>query len=69
MATGTVILFKADKGYGFIKPSDNGANIYVHASNLTGVDMDTFVIGTDVQYDVLTEDGKTSAINVTIKSA
>ena len=69
MADGTVILFKADKGYGFIKPAEDGANIYVHASALNNIDITTFVIGTNVQYDVMTEDGKTSAINVTIKSA
>jgi CspA family cold shock protein len=64
MATGTVILFKADKGYGFIKPDDNGPNVYVHISALDGLDMNAFVIGAAVRYDIKTEDHKISAVNV-----
>jgi CspA family cold shock protein len=31
---GTVKFFNEEKGFGFIKPSNNGADIFVHSSGL-----------------------------------
>ncbi|GAB4048913.1 cold-shock protein [Spirosoma litoris] len=34
MHTGTVKFFNEAKGYGFIRPDDNGDDIFVHATGL-----------------------------------
>jgi CspA family cold shock protein len=32
--TGVVLWFKAQKGYGFVKPDDGGADVFVHVAEL-----------------------------------
>lgn len=32
--TGTVLWFKAQKGYGFVKPDDGGADVFIHVAEL-----------------------------------
>lgn len=36
MAVGTVKWFNAEKGYGFLAPEDNSADVFVHFSAIQG---------------------------------
>jgi CspA family cold shock protein len=38
MPTGTVANFKDESGYGFIRPDDGGANIFVHVRYIANAD-------------------------------
>lgn len=36
MKTGTVKFYNSEKGYGFITPDEGGADVFVHATGLSG---------------------------------
>lgn len=67
MPTGSVISFKADKGYGFIRPKDDGENVYVHISALQAAGIDTLTAGQRLSYELNTDDnGKISAVDLAL---
>ncbi|QCU76906.1 cold-shock protein [Citricoccus sp. SGAir0253] len=51
MATGTVKWFNAEKGYGFIAPDDNSADIFVHYSSIQGGGYRELQEGQKVEYE------------------
>ncbi len=65
MATGTVKWFNTQKGYGFIQPSDGGRDVFVHISAVERAGMSTLNEGQQINYELVTERGKTSAANLT----
>lgn len=67
MATGTVKWFNPTKGFGFIRPSDGAKDVFVHISAVERAGLSTLVEGQRVNYDVVTERGRTAATN--LKSA
>jgi cold shock protein len=64
MASGTVKWFNKVKGYGFIQPSDGGKDVFVHITAVEQAGMDTLVEGQRVNYDLVSERGKTAAANL-----
>ena len=63
MSNGTVKFFNQSKGFGFIAPDDGGKDIFVHASGLTGDDLNE---GDKVEYEVEETKKGPSAVNVAL---
>jgi CspA family cold shock protein len=66
MATGTVKWFNAQKGYGFIQPSDGGRDVFVHISAVERAGLSSLNEGQKISYELVTEKGKTSAANLAV---
>ena len=64
MASGTVKWFNATKGYGFIQPDDGGADVFVHITALEAAGMRSLDEGQKVNYELVTNKGRTSAGNL-----
>lgn len=68
MPSGSIISYKEDKGYGFIRPQEGGDNVYVHVSALQAAGIDKVTPGQRLSYELLSKDGKTSAVNIKLIS-
>lgn len=68
MPSGSIISYKQDKGYGFIRPQEGGDNVYVHVTALQAAGIDKVVPGQRLSYELLSKDGKTSAVNIKLLS-
>lgn len=64
MATGTVKFFNAQKGFGFIQPTDGGQDVFVHISAVERAGMSNLNEGQKLSYDVVSERGKLAASNL-----
>ena len=52
MAEGTVKWFNSEKGFGFIAPSDGGADVFVHYSEIQGNGFRTLEENQKVSFEV-----------------
>jgi CspA family cold shock protein len=68
MAEGKVKWFNTRKGYGFIS-TDDGADIFVHYSNISGDGYKTLVEGDAVSFDIVEGEKGQRAENVVPKAA
>jgi cold shock protein len=65
MSTGTVKWFNAQKGFGFIQPSDGSKDVFVHISAVERAGLVTLNEGQKLTYDLERgQQGKTSAANL-----
>ena len=65
MAIGTVKWFNATKGFGFIQPSEDGEDVFVHISSVEKSGMNGLNEGQQVSFDFEKgRQGKTAAVNL-----
>jgi cold shock protein len=67
VAIGTVKWFNGTKGYGFIKPDEGGADVFVHISAVEKAGYTGLAEGTKLSYELVKgRTGKVSAENLRI---
>jgi CspA family cold shock protein len=64
MPSGKVKWFNAQKGYGFIQPDQSGKDVFVHISAVERAGLGALNEGQKVNYELETQNGRTSAINL-----
>ena len=64
MPKGKVKWFNGTKGSGFIEPEEGDKDIFVHISAVRSAGMGDLEEGQEVEFDVVENDGKTSAENL-----
>lgn len=64
MASGTVKFFNGQKGFGFIQQTNGGPDVFVHVSAVERAGMRGLVEGQKLNFDIVSERGKTSASNL-----
>jgi len=67
MSTGTVKWFNPTKGYGFIQPQGGGGDVFVHISAVERAGLSTLNEGQQVEFEIVSNRGKSSAENLRVK--
>ena len=64
MPKGKVKWFNSTKGYGFIEPEEGDKDVFVHITAVRSAGMHNLDEGQEVEYDLVENNGKTSAENL-----
>ena len=64
MPQGSVKWFNATKGYGFMHPDNGGKDEFVHVTAVERAGLRSLQEGQKVSYELATERGRTSAVNL-----
>jgi cold shock protein len=67
MPIGNVKWFNATKGYGFIQPQGGGKDVFVHISAVERAGLSSLNEGQAVEYEEVSNRGKTSAENLKVR--
>jgi len=67
MPTGTVKRFNPTKGYGFIQPQGGGKDVFVHISAVERAGLSSLNEGQAVEFELVSDRGKTSAANLRVR--
>jgi CspA family cold shock protein len=67
MAIGNVKWFNPAKGYGFIQPQGGGQDVFVHISAVERAGLTTLNEGQQVEFEIVSNRGKSSAENLKVK--
>jgi cold shock protein len=62
--TGTISSFRADKGYGFIKPDDDSKDVFLHLKEIKKIGLNGIDTGQRLSFEVRKKKNKLSAINI-----
>jgi len=68
MPRGKVKWFSAAKGFGFIKPDDGTADVFLHLSKVEEANLPTLESGTALQYSIGSRHGKVFAESLSLVS-
>ena len=63
--TGLVKWFNAEKGFGFISPTDGSKDVFVHFSAIQGNGFKTLAEGQNVEFEIQDGQKGPAAVNVT----
>ncbi len=66
MALGTVKWFNAQKGFGFIQPTDGSKDVFVHISAVERAGLGSLREGQKIRYEVISERGKQAADHLSL---
>lgn len=69
MSTGIVKWFNGTKGYGFIKPDDGGADIFVHISQIQAAGLQTLDENQRISFEIQDNKGRKAAGNLKLEEA